>query len=329
MRWAGYERRLVSKLSLPGDIAQRMKAPHVVALAGSTDELGGEPMHAPSINDDVSPPELVAGRDRMAATILRGRKHVWVHVGKDWSPTDLLKAEIHENLHRRHDDKAALTRALVDKAEVLVGQVSDNSDAESEQGRPKTNRTRAREIVAEASGDTVEAVRKLDERAKAREGGAAGEPSAAKVSEPAAPLIESFGNDIPGHITPGLGIIVGAFDKADKLLRQAQAAIGELGLTNYSPGVIERMKTAIHDAAALVRHERPTHLCPKCRGKSHPITGPRCGLCQERGIVTATQYGAAPGEQRAPVRSTAGLPYKRQGRVVIVDEQGAEHEVTE
>lgn len=293
MKWAGYVEVSVSKIALPGDIAARMKEPRVVALAASTDELGGQPMHAPSVNADVTPWVLVAGRDRMAATLLRKRKKVWVHVGKGWTDLELLKAEIYENLHRRHDDKAALTRALVDKAEVVVGHASENCAPQQAVGRPKSARTQAQEIVAEVSGETLGAVRKRDARAQARDEEAAGSRAGVPVPEPLPPLVETFGHELPEHVAAGLASVLATFDKADRKLREAQTAIGDLGLTDYTPGVVQKLKAAIHEAAAMVRYERPTHLCPKCFGKSGK-DGPRCGLCMERGVVTTGQYEAAP-----------------------------------
>lgn len=297
MRWDGYVEIAVSKIKLPGDVARRMKEPHVVALAESSDDLGGEFMHAPTVNADVTPVELVAGRDRMAATLLRKRKTVWVHVGRDWTPLDLFKAEVRENLHRRHDDKVALAKSLVDKAETLIkaeadvsGQTANNSKSA---GRPKEARTAAREVVAEASGQSVNAVRHLDRRAQARESGGDGELAVGAVPAPSPPLIETFGHELPDGVAASAPAVVALFDKADKLLRQVQVVIGDLGMTDFKPGIVARLKQDAHDVAARVRAERPTHLCPYCLGKDV-----KCGTCQETRVVTKSQFDAAPEEKR-------------------------------
>lgn len=329
MNWIGYVEMPVSKIKLPSEIAQRMKEPRVVALAESTDDLGGDFMHAPTVNADVTPPELVAGRDRMAATLLRKRKKVWVHVGKNWSPLDLIKAEIRENLHRRHDDKAALTKQLVDKAEALVvGRTSQNSGAKPE-GRPKTDRTKAREMVAEASGQPVATVKKADQRAQARDEGAAGNRDVGPAAPPPPP-IETNGHPMPAIVAAGIGPITAAFDKADRLLRQAQAALGELELSSYSPGMRERLKQMVHDDAAAVRAERPYALCPYCIGKLAPDqlqgdSGPKCGVCQEQRYVNRSTFEAAPGKKLHGAEAIRAAraedrPAKKQKRIgFIVD----------
>lgn len=320
---------LVSKIKLPSEIAQRMKEPRVVALAESSADLGGDFMHAPTVNADVTPPELVAGRDRMAAALLRKRKKVWVHVGKKWTPLDLLKAEVGENLHRRHDDKDALTARLVDKAEEVVsGQVTQNSP-----GRPAAPRREAQRLVAEASGQDVEAVRSADRRAAAKVREAGDSPTGSRAQPLPAPspsLIETFGHDLPEEVADGLAAKLEAFDRADKMLRQAQAAIGDLALTNFPAGIVARLKEDVHAVAAKVRGERPHALCPYCKG-----SGAKCGVCMEQGVVSRSTFEAAPEEKRVPVASRdrkippikAGVTYTTNDQGDVV-EQAAWHRET-
>jgi hypothetical protein len=302
------------------DLRRRMQDPRVVALAGSTDDLGGEPMNAPTLNGDASPPRLVAGRDRMAATLLRKRKHVWVHVGVDWTPADLLKAEIHENLYRRHDDKAALTKALVDKAEGILDQTVEN--CAPRRGQPKSTRTQARELVAEASGESLIAVQRRDERAQVREEQAAGNRAAGASAAPPPAPIETFGHEIPAVVAAGIGSITSAFDKADQLLRQVQAALAELALTSFSPGLAQRLKMDAQALATRVRSERPYALCPYCIAALAPDRpqgedGPKCGVCQEQRYVNRSTYEAAPGKRGAePVASVAKQPARKKGMTV-------------
>ena len=304
MKWLDYRRMRVSAIKLPGEIAARMKEPRVAALAASTDELGGEPMQAPTVNADTSPPTLVAGRDRMAATLLRKRKFVWDHVGVDWSPLELLKAEIHENLHRRHDDKAALTARLIDKAEaVVLGQASKNS--EPTLGRPKSTRQEARELVAKASGESPDAIKKADQRAKTREERsdvAQGDPANRSVRHETKPApIETNGKPLPVRMAIGLSQMIAEFGRLDHLMRQAQEMAGHFDM--WSHPATERIVRALHDAAVLVRAERPTHLCPACDGESQD-----CATCVGRGWVTKATFESAPKESHEIVASyVAGL----------------------
>jgi hypothetical protein len=298
LKWLNpaYRRVTVKSLSLPGDIAQRMREPRVVALAESTDELGGEAMHAPTIDGDTN--RLIAGRDRMAATLLRKRKHVWVHVGIDWTPEELLKAEIHENLHRRHDDKAALTRRLVDKATELLDDARRNTGSdvpvlrnESGPGQPKTTRQEARELVAAAAGETVATIKKRDQRAQARDE-AAGQPAATLTGPP--PPIETYGHAPPASVAGAAAPVVELLRKIDQLLRQAQSAAGLLSETPCDPAVAQRVRSVLHDVAAQVRAEMPTHLCPYCYGE----LGRDCKACGGRGYVTRQAFESAPVERR-------------------------------
>lgn len=305
MKWVGYREFAVAKLKLPGEIAKRMKEPRVEALAASADDLGGAFMHAPTVNSDVTPPELVAGRDRMAATLLRKRKKVWCHVGVDWTPEDLVKAEIGENLHRRPEDRDALRADLVGKlAALLPGKAPGNARGA---GRPLTPTGEAQRMVAAAEGTTTEAIRASVRRVKDREEGAGrhgaqGEPATGSAGErpsglhesPAAPPIDLHGHAMPAHMLD-VGAIVKQFAKVDQLLKQAKAAAGDIGMYASVPaGLAERVTRAINDVTDIVRAEKPSDLCPKCNGESHPITGPLCSQCQERGWVRRDAFAAAP-----------------------------------
>lgn len=295
MKWVGYVEVRVGRITLPGDIGTRMKAPHVVALASSTDDLGGEPMNAPTVNADGGGYDLVAGRDRMAATLLRKRKKVWVHVGVDWTPEDLLKAEIHENLHRRHDDKAALTKALVDRAEALVvsGRATGKA-ADPKPGRPETTRGEARRIVAEASGEATDAVRSNDRRAAAKERDEAGTGSGdTALAAPSPPPIDCYGHVIDAKLFAMAAAIVEPFKKLDALLKQAQAVITAM---EWDHAQQQRLGQMVHDAAASARGVRPTHLCPYCKGAT---AGKACQPCKGLGVVARAVFESAPGEMRA------------------------------
>lgn len=300
----------IKSLIGPGNVRERQQTDDVISLAASLKALGGAPLHPLCVVAGKKGLEIVAGRNRYAALLLNGSKTARVQEVLDANPVELLWVEIHENLERRHDDKNALTKALIDKAEGVViksrgrvsGQMSQNSE-----GRPKSSRQEAREIVADASGEDVATVKKRDQRAQAREEGAAsGQRQSDSIAEGGArssdasplPPIETYGHELPGHVALNLQVPLATFKKIDRLLIEAQKACADFGMTNFSPVVAARIKEALHDAAARVRHEMPTHLCPKCHGRSLPTTGPFCGLCQEAGAVTKSQFEAAPKQSK-------------------------------
>lgn len=366
MKWVAYKELEVSKLKLPvAELKRRMKEPHVKELADSADDLGGDYMQAPTVNADTKPPTLIAGRDRMAAALLRKRKKVWCHVGVDWSGLDLVKAEIHENLRRRQDDRDAMRADLVKRTAALLP-LKPSANSGGKLGRKVTALGEARRLVAEGEGVSTEAIRHSEDRAKVREERPAAETSNASDgsrTQPAPP-IDLHGHEMPAHMgdVPSL---VKQFEKLDKLLRQAQSAATELGMFgSVPPGIIEAFKRSLHNVAVHVRSEMPSDLCPKCDGKSVPVKGPFCPLCNERGWVRADAYNAAPKkkpsaeefvrevEHRASehaagldaepapdidrhiaraakaVAPRAAKP-KRQPRVVIANTDGSETEVTD
>ena len=70
----GHRSAPISQLRLPGDIEQRRKLPHVIALGDSFAASGGQPGESPIV--ELGTMRLVAGRDRIAACLNQGIRHV-------------------------------------------------------------------------------------------------------------------------------------------------------------------------------------------------------------------------------------------------------------
>jgi hypothetical protein len=306
LTYDGYKLVAVANIIGPGDVRARQNTAAVAALVDSIRELGDEPQNAIVARKTPKGWEIISGRDRYSALLLLKAQRTWVHVVSHATPIGLLKAEIHENLHRREVDRAALTRQLVDRAEAVVkGRgISGHVSQKPGPGRSKSVRQEARELVADAAGEDVATVKKRDQRAQKCDEGTAGNRDTRPA--PPSPPIDCGGRELPAHVALNLQVPLQAFKKVERKLIEAQGLwSSEMGITKFSPVVVQQIRAAIHDVAARLRHEMPAHLCPKCHGKSFPVTGPHCGLCQENGWVTKAQFDAAP--KVTPEEYAAGL----------------------
>lgn len=175
MEYLTPELRKISAINLPGDIRQRMKRPDVKELSVSIANLGGRPAQLPTLRG----PDIGFGRDRIAACMLLGQDEIWIQPVK-CDDVELLLLEMTENLHRRSGDNVDRLRTgyvdtlakLLDarvKAEGEKKPSAKKKEAKPEKdagGRPKEARTIAREIIAEAEGTSVEAIRASERRAR-------------------------------------------------------------------------------------------------------------------------------------------------------------------
>jgi hypothetical protein len=292
----------------PGDVPKRQKTQNVLDLAEDFKKYG-RPLHPLTLQKTKRGLEVVIGRDRFSAGALVKAKSVPAQVVLEATPAELLEIEIKENLHRRHDDKAVLTKRLVDKAEAVVSaRVSANADAEpAGPGRPVTPRGEARRLVAEQSGRTVEAVRKAETRAKEREEAQPGNRDTAQAA-PAAPPIDTHGRAFPAGWIPRVEIINEALDAMDKAARAAQAACSLLdgssakGIGGWKPALLQRLRELFHTAGAQARAARPAHVCPLCTEDRTvydvDAKKPHCKLCGDERTLTQEQWDALPAEQR-------------------------------
>ncbi|HEX3220605.1 MAG TPA: hypothetical protein VHU77_11430 [Candidatus Limnocylindria bacterium] len=279
MRWVGYQSLAISKLKVPGDIKERMGRPRVMDLANSIGLLGDEPMHAPVVEREGL--VLIAGRDRIAALMRRGAKKVNCHIATDVSDKDRLDLEIDENLHRRQDDRDKLIARRVAKVQgELLDKMSDNSARQP--GRPKSEKAKAREVVARELDTTPEAVRAAERRAAEPE-----EPEESTgTNPPLAPPVETWGVPVE-HLAQefaSVRIAQEAMRAADRHLQQAQRALAALkdggGVAAH---LYARVYIVVHTAAATVRSEIPAAVCPYDKALMHRRE--RCTGCQGIGYV--------------------------------------------
>jgi len=275
MRWAGYRELPLKRLKLPGDIPARMKLPHVIELSKSID-LGNELINAPVVEGETE--ELHAGRDRIAACLLRRMKKVWCHVAVEMTDEDRADLELFENLHRRQDNRDELIARRVAR---LAGQLPDT--ASGKPGRRKTARGAAREQVAREIGTTPEAVRAAEKRAEADEQEEQEEPATPVVVPPP---VETWGVPVD-HLAQefaSVRIAQEAMRAADRHLQAAQRALAALadggGVARHYHA---RLYAGVHNAAAALRADIPTALCPYCKGA--PQRQVNCNGCSRIGYV--------------------------------------------
>jgi hypothetical protein len=314
VKWGNYVQKRLEALDLPGDMTKRQAQPHVKALAADIAELGEEPIHAPVFRDETG--KIISGRDRMAALLLNGAKRCWIRWASctDEEAQDL---EASENLYRRNDDRAALIAKR-------VGQVADSIAAAITQPGTLSHVTNsvkaiARKRVAKEAGITPAAVRKAEQREAAKSskknaidvpspGRAGGDPTteAARGGEaaitPEPPdMIAMHGVSAPAAWLAEVANTVVALGEADKLLRQAQAAVKRIKDGNYPGAVYQRLYAHIHAAAADVRYATPVAVCVYCRDPGGGA-GRRaeCNGCGKTGFLLAEQLTCVPRELLEP-----------------------------
>ncbi|HEY7374543.1 MAG TPA: hypothetical protein VIF57_20435, partial [Polyangia bacterium] len=296
MKWLGAGGRVsMSLIEITDDIRARMGQPHVAELAASFDEAtGGEPGNALWLQRKGDKYEVVAGRDRCAALLLKGATEAPARIG-DWStPGELRRATIIENLRRRADDRDAMIAELVGQAE--ASQDGPPWKAPSKQAA----KAGARKQVARQLGITPKAVKQAEHRDKARkaEAAAPATPEARPPAPSAPPPIETWGIALDDVTSSQVIAVQRAVDAADKHLRAAQAALTELGATTLSSALSSRFKDDAHRLAANIRAARPVALCPWCKDGQEIGDGyvDACHACGGKAWVTAEQLDAAPPE---------------------------------
>src|SRR5262245_17906450 len=110
MKWLTMKLVPISKLWITEDIVDRTREPRVVELAGSFDaDTAGEPGNPVWLRQRPGKRsyEVVAGRDRVAACLLRERKKIWARIG-EFDERAMKRARIAEGLFRRPEDRSAL-----------------------------------------------------------------------------------------------------------------------------------------------------------------------------------------------------------------------------
>lgn len=237
------------------DIARRMALPHVKELAESRGRIALHP-----VTVDGRRRELVAGRDRLAADLLRGKTTIVATI-VEGTREEMQDIEDEENVRRRHGDRDEILARMTKRR---ASDTTQRINAQVERklpGRPKSAAGKAREEVAKKAGTTPEAVRHAERRAA--------ETKAPTV----APPIALNGKPADAAWLEQVRQVQEAVDAADRAGRAMHAALTRLEALPFPGGALQRFKRAAHHLAAEVRAMRPRKICE---------TGP-CHDCDETG----------------------------------------------
>lgn len=290
------KRVALAKLIFEGH--QEFDTEEVREMEASFADTGGEPLQVPLVEKETF--KVITGRTRLKALKRAGRKDVLVQFATG-SRADLARASIIENLRRRHDSKAKLlelletTRAAQSDAEYKAtvatncagGHRENKGETKKHRGRPSEGKGEARKTVAAATGQTAEAIRKQESRARAEEKKAA-EPQP-EIKVPPLPPIKTLGLDVPADVFAAAEKEQELVDKMDRLLTELnrtytayQDARGErVGLKTG-----QRHQTALKsafDAFSTIRGQRPEIVCPHC--KLWPEIRKTCACCRSTGFI--------------------------------------------
>lgn len=310
----------LASIVLPGNFAATRAASRIGDLAASMEEHGVFSLPVVSrVGDEW---KLIAGHDRVAALMrVKAKDALCIVVAGD--ERSLRRLSVAENLYRRHDDKAELLASLDDEEREVVqerdAQLSDTRRLTPAAGRPKTTRGAAREEVAKLTARNPRSIARADQRAakakaipagesaerstiaadekQANNGapGAGGEPGAVAIEG-----FETFGADLTPDYFDGVRSVMAILGKADQLLRQAQGLV--TGLRNERmPGALQqRLKEAVHHAAASMRMARPIMVCPWCKGRGVADKRSLCIPCGTHGWIPEEMRGGVPKELLQP-----------------------------
>lgn len=285
METIGYRDVQLDKLTLDGSFKKRLKADHVKALSLSIESEIGM-LNAPIVRVVRGKPmELLAGNDRVAAHKLLGREKVPARLVKctDAEARQIVAAE---NAYRRHDPQEQ-RQALLELTEQLAADIQRTNPEvpKSGQGRRKTAKGMAREMVAKERGVTPESIRVQEYRDKK-----AKQPKApAPKAEPAASPINPLGMDLSDEWVESINGVMSVYDEAVKHM----AAILR-GLTSFSNGALpkpkarlDRIRETLQEASDALRALIPEMLCPFCKGVEKVAA--QCSGCETAMYITRSQ----------------------------------------
>ena len=349
MNWLGYKRVSFGKLRITEEIKARTKEARVAELASSFREAtANEPGNCPWVRRGGRSYEIVAGRDRVAALLVLKAKTLWVRAG-EFTDREVLLAEVHENAHRRNDDRAALLTRLVEEtvAEHRNGplrsavasarkQVSDETGVSTAALKQMAHRERAKKVRESSNGAAApqdEAVAPSVEAAGTPVAAVSGQGEAAVIplagGSLASPVTTELADDPYGKPVHAFGLVMpevlAAFlaDRAKHLRVAAQAAsrvMAALSGLLAASIELERLYGEQRRLAADIRAQVPDTICFWCKA----IDAADCFPCGGRGWLTAGQVAsmdkAIPKELLA--EGVAAM-VTRAGRFVLATSLGA------
>lgn len=289
------------------DRTERMAQANVREVGSSYERTGGSPINPPVVRR--SDRKLFSGHDRVAAAGLMKLERLVVHL-MEGTDAEMFEVALIENAYRRHDDRDALKRQLVElrAASISKRPVTKLRGAPPARGRPPGNEAVAREEVAPALRTTPAALKQATyrDRRKARpaasgtevvgQGAAGGErkPSDPTDTPTVTPApIETFGLPVADELLELVAAVTARLRKADRLIQQA---VGELTglqeIPGYSGTKAQELRETVRRAGATLRAELPEGLCPWCKGQA----AIECMSCFGQRFATAGQMRGVPEE---------------------------------
>lgn len=279
--------------------------------------------------------KILDGRRRELACIRKGIKPTYRQFGSRKTDGDPLDFVIDTNLHRRHlgegDRAMAAAKYATAKGGRKPSQVEKVSGAAGNSGPTRADAAatfdvseqavdRAKVVVASGTPAVQAAVSdgtvSISDAAKvakqppavqdaavdAVKNGRARSAAAAVEREPGVEptATDAEGEDVPEQAVP-------AFEQAKEMTavcKQIGALIKTIGELAKGPGGrcinFESIKINLESAKGAVWGNRPTHVCPYCKGKKD-----KCEACKGEGWVPKHVYVSAPGVNAKSKRAEA------------------------
>lgn len=294
MKRIGVKRIKLSSIKAGGDVAKLRSDPLVKAIQSSLVTTGGQPAE-PIVVDKNN--NIVAGRKRLAACLNEKVPFVDVMVF-DGTADELEQICLVENVRRRHLVGPELDEEISKLVTLQMASVphedTDGEDEEEEpaekeepkRGRPKTDTTKAREVVAAKIGTTPEAVRSAEKRAK--QAAAPKEPVKTPPAIDRDSAIDMLGVDAPAKL-------IKLTNEEHSLLSDLYSDLVEMSkrITRISKATgrtYTALDEAVHNAGAVCKREVPSHICVWC--KCHSRLQKTCLGCKGKGYLTVGEMEA-------------------------------------
>ena len=261
--WKSRRQVNITKLRLPGDMRRRMESARVKERAHSIDDIGM--LHCPIVRWPTL--ELICGKDRVAALMLRGSVAVEVDL-VECSDEEAKKIELAENYHRRHNEeeqRLMMTKMMADYTE--------------DDAKPDVDRKAMASLMEHVPGEIPvkgESEKRQGRRSKAtvrREG------------------IKTMGMAVDDEWMAGTQKCLRHVLTAEKRVRAAMTALGHLK-EPYPRGKGDRLRHAAKQFLAELKAAVPSMLCPHCKN----VDGIKelCVGCQSSGFITKGQEKGVP-----------------------------------
>jgi hypothetical protein len=321
MNIIGFQDIAIDDLALPSNWEAILAEAETQDIAESVARIGI--IHEPVVRSEhigAGGMVLIAGRHRVAACVKRGATEVFCKVIEC---TD-LEAELltrEENAQRWHNpqkrkeillDLRGFYTKLFEKRPELAPQVPDRGKG-TKGGRPKTAQGKADLVIAKLTGTSPRSGRVRnwrEHRAEVVKATIAGPlppvkdsdwlvpPANTAIPTPPPVPIETFGLAVGDDFLAGVTAIRAHMMKAHDLAAAAQGQLTQLEkLDLYPKGRLDRLRSALHDATAMLGDAIPVSLCGFCKGLPGAVE--TCAACLSCSIMGTADLGRVPQELRA------------------------------